>query len=116
MPIDCPECPRLFVGEDSFLEHAEATHTFDDIQRLVGETIREKYHKRGDYKATPPTPAVWAWVQDLAADWVVFMVETDGDTALYKSSYSVADGTVTLGEPVEVKRRTVYEPLEKEDV
>lgn len=112
--IGCPECDRAFLHEDLLLEHAEAVHTFDDIQRLVSEAVREKYYVRGDYKADPPVPSVWAWVQDLAEDWVVFSVEKDGDTTLYKASYSITDSVVTLGSPTEVQRRTVYEPVNKE--
>ena len=113
--IDCPECDRAFLTEDLLFEHAEAVHTFDDIQRLVSEVVLEKYHERGDYRANPPVPSVWAWVQDLATDWVVFSVEKDGDTTLYKASYSITDGAVTLGEPTEVRRRTVYEPVKEKD-
>lgn len=114
--LKCPhgDCSRSFIDSALLMEHAEAVHTFDDIQRLVSEAVREKYYVRGDYKANPPIPSVWAWVQDLAEDWVVFTVETDGDTTLQKASYSITDGAVTLGEPVEVKRRTVYEPVKKE--
>lgn len=114
---ECPggDCDRAFLSRDSLVEHAEAVHTFDDIQRLVSETVREKYHKRGDYKSVPIVPSVWAWVVDLATDWVVFTVETDGDTTLYKAAYSITDAVVTLGQAVEVKRRTVYEPVKKEE-
>lgn len=113
--IECPEHPeRDFHSVSAFLEHADAVHTFSDIESLVGEAVREKYYKPGNYKASPPVSAVWAWTRDLAEDWVVFVVEKEGDSTLYKASYSITDGAVTLGDPVEVKRRTVYEEVKKE--
>ena len=118
--IECPadDCSRHFQDEMGLVEHAEAVHTFSDTERLVSEAVREKYGRRGDYKATPPVSSIYVWVNDMAADWVVFTVE-GGDTqineTLYKASYSIVDGVVNLGEPVEVKRRTVYEPVKKEE-
>jgi len=111
----CEEgCERAFLDFDKMVEHAEAVHTFNDIERLVSEAVREKYSKQGDYNAKPPKPAIWSWVVDTATDWVVFTVEKGSDMTLYKASYSITDGAVTLGDPVEVKRRTVYEPIKKE--
>lgn len=113
--VECPEHPeREFRSVAQFLDHADSMHTFSDIESLVGEAVREKYYKPGNYKANPPVSSVWAWVRDLATDWVVFIVEKEGDSTLYKASYSITDGAVTLGDPVEVKRRTVYEEVKKE--
>ena len=106
-------CERAFFEFDQMIEHAEAVHTFSDIERLVSEAVREKFAKRGDYNAKPPKSATWAWVQDLAEDWVVFIVEKDTDTTLFKAEYSITEGAVTLGDPVEVRRKTVYEPVKK---
>lgn len=113
----CPEegCERSFRDEAGLFEHAEAVHTFDDIRRLVSEAVREKYGRAGQYNASPPIPAIWVWVDDLADDWVVYMVEEGVDSTLYKASYSITDNEVTLGEPTEVRRRTVYEPVKKSD-
>lgn len=114
--IACPEgdCVRVFLHENLLFEHAEAVHTFDDIQRMVAEKVRDSYAKPGNYKASPPVGATWAWVQDLADDWVVFMVEKDNDSTLYKASYSITDNDVTLGTVTEVVRRTVYETVKKD--
>lgn len=105
------DCARSFLDFEAMVDHAEAVHTFDDIRAMVSEEIREKYNVRGDYRATPPVPSVWAWVADLADDWVVFELDGDGDSKLYKASYSILDNKVTLGEPVEVVRRTVYDAV-----
>lgn len=114
--VPCCEqgCERAFIHFERMVEHAEAVHTFSDIERLVSEAVREKYSKPGDYNVKPVKPAVWSWVVDVAEDWVVFTVEKGSDITLYKADYSITDGVVTLGDPTEVKRRTVYEPVKKE--
>lgn len=111
--IECFEevCERAFLNFDKMIEHAEAVHTFDDIRMMVREVIREKYGRSGDYQAVPPVPSIWTWIEDLADDWVVFSVEESNDTKLLKASYSIVDNNVTLGEPVEVRRRTVYDAV-----
>jgi hypothetical protein len=108
--LPCPEegCGRAFMDKGGLLEHAEAVHTFDDVRLMLSDVVREKYGRRGDYEATPSVAGVWVWIQDLAEDWVVFEVESQGDCTLYKASYAIADDLVTLGEPTEVVRRTVY--------
>ncbi len=120
--VTCPDCEdrdlasaRSFTDEDGLAEHAEAVHTFSDIESLVQEAVREKYYKPGNYKASPPVASVWAWTRDIAQDWVVFVVETEGDSDLFKASYSITDGAVTLGDPVKVKRRTVYDEIKEDD-
>lgn len=107
-------CDRRFLTTSQMFEHAEAVHTFEDIRRMVAEAVREKYGKEGDYKASPVVPSVWAWIDDLADDWVAFVVESGTESTLYKSSYTILDNVVTLGDPVEVRRRTVYEPVKRE--
>jgi hypothetical protein len=105
---------RVHVGEKT-IERAEALLTFDDTRKIVHEFIREKFGRTGDYKATPIIPSIWTWIEDMASDWVVYTVEEGNETTLFKASYSITDGVVTLGDPVEVRRRTVYEPVKKED-
>lgn len=109
-----PDCGRTFRGLAALQEHAEAVHTFDDIRRLVSEAVREKYNKEGDYRASPPVPGVWTYVEDLATDWVVFEISEGTESSLMKAAYSIVDDVVQLGEPVEVHRRTVYEPVKAE--
>jgi len=110
--ITCPEdgCERAFLHEDPLWDHAEAVHTFSDIERLVSETVREKYGQKGDYKNN--VPYIYVWVNDMATDWVVFTVEKGSLSTMYKASYSVTDNEVTVGTPSEVRRRTVYEAVE----
>lgn len=109
-----PECNgRPFFGEKALIEHAEAVHTFEDIRRLLSDHLRETFGKTGDYNAEPPVPGIWVWIDDLATDWVVFSREEGSDNTLLKADYSIdADNKITLGTPVEVVRRTVYDPVE----
>ena len=126
-PCNDPNCERSFLDEASMASHfwlvhggeknaerAEALLTFDDTRKILHEYIREEFGRAGDYKASPIVPAIWTWVEDTATDWVVYTVEEGNETTLYKASYSITDGAVTLGDPVEVRRRTVYEPVKKE--
>ena len=115
--VTCPhlDCERAFLDPVTLQDHADAVHTFDDIERLVSEEVREVFAKRGDYEAKPPVGATWAWVRDLSTDWVVFVVEKDTDSKLLKAPYSILDNEVTLGEAIEVVRKTVYEPAPMED-
>lgn len=110
---DCPEeaCDRAFLSEELLYDHAEAVHTFSDIEELVRDAVRDKYNREGNRAALPPVPYRYAWVRDTSADWVVFEMNTDDKGTLYKASYSITDGVVTLGEPTQVVRKTVYEPV-----
>lgn len=103
----CPEpgCLRDFVSIDSAFDHAEAVHTFNDIRNLVNAALSEKYAVRS------ASGNSWVYVEDLAEDWVVYVVEGNGGMTLQKVSYTIANDTVTLGDPVDVRRRTVYEEV-----
>lgn len=115
--IECvgAECSRQFVDEGGMLEHASAMHTFDDIRSLVQDAVRDKWAEKADYRANPAVPGTYVWVQDIAQDWLVFNKETDSGSDLWKVSYAIADNAVTFGEPVQVRRKTVYEPVGSEN-
>lgn len=105
-------CDRAFLDFEQMIDHAEAVHTFDDIRRMVHEAVREEYGNKGTTGVAGTSK--WVWIDDLADDWVVFMIEEGANSQLLKASYSITDGAVTLGEPSEVRRRTVYETLKKD--
>lgn len=119
------DCARLFINFDKMVDHAdgpshlqektweraEALLTFDDTRKIVHEYIREKFGRTGTYQTTPPIPSIWTWIEDMAVDWVVYTVEEANETTLFRASYSITDGSVTLGDGVEVRRRTVYDPV-----
>lgn len=113
--VECPDCashePRYFLSEEGLADHAAAVHTFSDIEQLVRDEVREKWGQEGDYKAN--VPWIHAWVRDIAADWCVFELSQDRKAACYKVSYSIVDGSVTFGEPTEVVRRTVWDPVKR---
>lgn len=115
--IECLDesCHRGFLDFATMVDHAETVHTFDDIRTLVADKVRETYGRRGEYDRTPVIPGIWVWVADLSTDWVVFSVESDGDTKLMKADYTILENEVTLGSAVEVVRKTVYEPAKKGD-
>lgn len=105
-------CDRPFLGIPALTEHAEAVHTFDDIRRLLSDHLRETFGRSGDYNAEPPVPGIWVWIDDLATDWVVFSREEGNENTLLKADYSIDESnSITLGTPVEVVRRTVYDPV-----
>ncbi len=113
MPCTHEGCGRLFIDQATLHEHAEAVHTFGDLQRLVSDAVREKYGRK--YDRLSQTAAVYTYVVDLAEDWAVFEAEGEGGSGLFKVAYAITDGAVSLGDPVEVRRRTVYEPVKKQD-
>lgn len=105
--IHC-KCERTFVDDSAALEHANSVHTFREIEEAVSGAIRAKYGR----EATPAAPSIWTWVNDLSDDAVVFSVEQNNGSTLYASTYSITeDGSVELGDPIEVKRKTVYVPV-----
>jgi hypothetical protein len=101
-------CDRTFLDMALLQEHAESVHTYSDIERAVSVAVRAAYGR----ERTPVSPSVFTWVNDLTDDWVVFSVEGDTTTKLLKVGYSMDEaGVVTLGEAVEVQRKTVYVPV-----
>jgi len=110
--IDCPECERAFLHEDGLLDHAEAVHTFSDVERIVNEAVRERFGKK---RTASDKNYIYVWVNDLAEDWCVFTVEGNAASTTYKIPYTLGGDdnlTVTLGDPFEVRRRTVYDKVE----
>ncbi|MHB1131662.1 MAG: hypothetical protein ACYC4L_04670 [Chloroflexota bacterium] len=53
-------------------------------------------------------PKKWIWLRDIFDDWAVYEDSTQNALRLYKVSYSILDGKVTLGEPIEVRVETKY--------
>lgn len=101
--ITCREegCERAFATDTAAEDHALAVHSHGDIRDAVSKALREKF--------TGP-PRVWVYVMETADDWVVYEIE--GTEKLYRLEFSYGGGVATLqGEPVEVTRRVVYEPV-----
>lgn len=96
---------RTFSTEKAAHDHALAVHSHSEVRIALSKTLREKF-------AGPPRQ--WAYVEDTADDWFIYSLEMSGavDEKLYRQEYVFSDGVATLqGEPVEVRRRMVYEPI-----
>lgn len=76
--------------------------SFDDIRSIVQDAIADRAEMFGATDAE-------IWVNDLGLDWVVYSVGWDGD--LWLSAYTLdSAGVVTLGDPSEVQKVTMYVP------
>jgi hypothetical protein len=98
-------CGRTFLSETAAEDHALAVHTHDEVRQALGKALRAKF-------AGPPRQ--WTWIDDTADDWFVYALEVPGlsDDKLFRQEFTFSDGVATLvGDPVEVRRRTVYEPV-----
>jgi hypothetical protein len=93
----------------------------ESVQRIAeaaGMSLTDLMEKlRGAVRAESPmpmvataTPAPMLYVEDVFDDYIV--VEDESSERMWKRSYSVAaDGTITLGDPVEVREQTTYLPI-----
>ena len=111
IPCTKPDCARSFISDTAMFEHAQAVHTFDDTRRLVQNSLRDQWGRVGNYTASPVVDSIYAWISEIAADWVVFERESGDMGQLWKVSYAVADDVVTFGKPVQVVRRTVFDAV-----
>lgn len=77
--------------------------TYNDAARVVQTAIIESLPSN-------PGGAPYVYVCDMTDSWAVYETDFDGDYT--QVDYTIgSDGTVTLGEPVPVARKTVYQPL-----
>jgi hypothetical protein len=60
----------------------------------------------------PAPSGTYCWVRDLYDTYVVYEVESKDGTELFRRDYTIAeDGTVTMGDPQQVRQVTTYEPV-----
>lgn len=107
-------CERAFLSPELLAEHASAVHSFAEIESLVRSALKAKFLPAAPL--APNTPSAYLWVEQITTDEVVFEVEMSGKPASsYMIAYSVGDDDQVSfsGEPVPVRRRTVYEPIPK---
>lgn len=91
---------------------AVVSGSFDDIRRSVCDAIEDHLLELAA-NAGAKQSGVYVYIRDMGPDWAVYVTGYNDDT--FKVSYSMdAAGVVTLGEPVEVKTVTTYEPLADE--
>ncbi len=88
------------------LQEAEMSH--DDVRNALRQALKAKYD---------PTNKRWYYIQDVYDSWFVYQdADPPGDAqALYKASYAIVDGKVTLGDPVKVVQVTTYQPVTEAD-
>lgn len=92
-------------AEAAGLDNAEGP-SWRDIEAMVRESLVNKFKEPGrDY--------CYVWIADISDDWVVFEFKEE----YFKTAYSIDDdGKVDFtGKAVEVVRRTVYQPVPKDD-
>jgi hypothetical protein len=82
--------------------------SFDETRALVRMALETK-HGTGNGNG-------YLWLSEIYPDMTIYTVEPKlGKSVTYSATFSVAaDGTVTLGEPVQVVRKNVYETVEFE--
>ena len=75
--------------------------TYDQVRRLLNDAVKTS------------TQAGYQLVEDFTDTEVIYQAGADdGPTRFYRQPYALTDGTISLtGTPVEVKPRTVYEPV-----
>ncbi|GLY55214.1 hypothetical protein [Lentzea sp. NBRC 102530] len=75
--------------------------SFDDVQSLVRQALRMRTRASG---------ISYVWITDMTATHVVYEgTAADGTFALWQCEYSISNGGVTLGDPMQVAR--AYVPL-----
>lgn len=98
--ITCSDCERQFFDQPSLDDHAEAVHTHNEVYEILNNAIESKFGRR-------------SYIHDVADDWVVFVTWSDysDDRKMLKVSYSMDDsGSVSFGDPSEVRRKISYVP------
>lgn len=73
--------------------------TANDLSQAISDAVREAYG----------ADQVYTWVRDYTDEWAVFSVESPDSMELWRQTYSVADGEVTLtGDKVAVREVTTF--------
>lgn len=108
MFYDCSmsDCDRWFSTEKGLQDHAEAVHSHNEVEQLLRTALQTKLQNE---LGTRP----YVYIADAADDWVVYEVEGRGVALqkLLKSSYTIKNGVAEIADGIEVRRRTVYEPV-----
>jgi hypothetical protein len=106
-----PGCNRVFLDAAIRRDHADAVHSFDDITELIDDALQETFGTDGG----SGKPAIQVWLEEIGDEWAVFASSDVKDGALRRVSYSITNGNVSFGVPVEVERQTVFVPLTQSD-
>jgi hypothetical protein len=89
----------------------EADQSYDDKRRAIDDALGEFIQGRSGSNVLAP----YAYAEDVFDDYFIFSADLDGDgdRDLYKMRYSIGDDGDAdfIGDPVEVKKTTTYEPV-----
>jgi len=92
-----------WVAKESKVKESDLSQ--DDKRNLLQAAIEQKYPQPNIAMASNET----AWIMDVYDTELIYRVGGNN----YKVSYLIdADGKVTIGEPIKVKRETVYTTIE----
>ena len=100
----CPECGEPMVAQTAGERRGSMKEAMsaDDKRNLLQSALETKF-------PSPERAMMGTWIVDVFETEIVYR----HDGVDYKAPYVVdPDGTVTLGEPMKVKRQTVYTPIE----
>lgn len=90
------------IKELLWLSETEMSH--EDVRDILHHALRDDLQLGDD---------AWFWVADVYDDRVIYKVDGGNGAGYYQRSYTIADdGTVTLGDPIEVRRVTNWEPVQ----
>ncbi|MGE4535418.1 hypothetical protein, partial [Halomonas sp.] len=106
---------QALLGNGTTEESAEAVEALRMLQEAEMSHDETRQALRNALKALDPTGKRYYYIRDVYDSWFVY--EDDGadpmggPAKLYKRSYALVDGAVTLGDPVEVYVVTTYQPV-----
>ena len=106
---------QALLGTGTTEESAEAVEALRMLQEAEMSHDETRQALRNALKASDPTGTLWPYIRDVYDSWFVY--EDDGadpmggPAKLYKRSYALVDGAVTLGDPTEVYVVTTYQPV-----
>ena len=103
---NCPKCDEPMVAQSAGERRGAMKEAMsDDDKRNLLQSALEVKFPRADSGVMPSG----VWIVDVFATEIIYRQ----DNIDYKASYIInAEGEITLGEPVKVKRETVYTPIE----
>lgn len=83
--------------------------SYGDLRDAITDAVKKAYSVGSQY----------CYVRDFTNDVVVFQLETTGPSykvVSYGASWSMTDGVVTIGQPTEVREKTVYVAKAEEEL
>ncbi len=76
--------------------------SFDQVRELIRHALRARMGLSGNDIGGP-------WVTDVYDDYFIY----ENNDKYFQASYSIENGAAVLGDPMEVERKTVYEPVKQ---